>query len=133
MPDKQRCVLQQIQENRLRKHPDTFGPEQDICDISLWLKQKFPLSDALILVDRHYTQRSRELAGFAVTNAATESACLAPIVFEAFLALGYMIQETGGDKYRCPSCYGHHSKHEALKAFARIESAIRAWRSCQND
>ena len=128
MPDDQRCVLQLIQKNWLRTHPDSFGPEQDICDISLWLRQKFPLSNARVLVNRHYTQRSREIADFAVTSVAAQSACLAEMVFEAFLALGYNVQETGGDMYQCPSCSGHHSKHEKLTAYARIESALHARR-----
>lgn len=129
MPDDLRCVLQIIKEKRLRDHPGSFGPEQDICDITLWLNHKFPISKARVLVDRLYTQRSREIVGLSVTGIASQSLSMTAIALEAFLALGYSIQHTSGDSYRCPSCLGHHSKHEAIKAFARIESALRAQRS----
>jgi len=129
MPDDPRCVLQISKDSRLRNHPGTFGPEQDICDITLWLNQCFPLSKARVVVGRHYTQRDREIAGLAVTSSATHSVSLAPLAFEAFLALGYQIEETGADSYQCPSCYGYHSRHEALYAYLRIESALRIWRS----
>jgi len=126
MPDDLRCVLQIIKEKRLRDYPGSFGPEQDICDITLWLNQKFPISKARVLVDRLYTHRSREIIGLSVTATASQSLSMQPIALEAFLALGYSIQEASGDSYRCPACFGHHSKHEAVKAFARIESALRA-------
>jgi len=129
MPNDPRCVLQISQESRLRNHPGTFGPEQDICDITLWLNQRFPLSKARVVVGRHYTQRDCEIAGLTVTSSATHSVSLAPLAFEAFLALGYQIEETGADSYQCPSCYGYHSRHEALNAYLRIESALRIWRS----
>jgi hypothetical protein len=128
MPDDLRCVLQNIRQSRLKNYPGTFGPEQDICDITLWLNQRFPLSKARVLVERHYTQRGREIAGLTVTCSAAQSASLAPLALEAFLALGYQIQETGGDSYQCPSCYGYHSRHEALKAYERIESGRQVWR-----
>lgn len=129
MPDDLRCVLQIIKEKRLRDYPDSFGPEQDICDITLWLNQKFPISKARVLVDRLYTQRSREIVGLSVTGIASQSLSMIPIALEAFSALGYSIQKASGDIYRCPCCSGHHSKHEAIKAYARIESALRAQRS----
>ncbi|MBK0329539.1 hypothetical protein I5535_19950 [Rhodobacteraceae bacterium F11138] len=129
MQDDLRCVLQIIKEKRLRDYPDTFGPEQDICDVTLWLNQKFTVSKARLLVDRLYTQRGRKIIGLSVTGMASQYLSMTPIALEAFLALGYSIQEARGDSYRCPSCFGHHSKHEAIKAFARIESALRAQRS----
>ncbi|WP_174860532.1 hypothetical protein [Sulfitobacter maritimus] len=129
MPDDLRCVLQIIKEKRLGDYPDTFGPEQDICDITLWLNQKFSVSKARLLVDRLYTQRSREIVGLSVAGMVSQSLSITPIALEAFLALGYSVQDASGDSYRCPSCFGHHSKHEAIKAFARIESALRAQRS----
>lgn len=129
MFDDPRCVLQISKESRLKNQPGTFGPEQDICDITLWLNQRFPLAEARVLVDRHYTQRGRDIAGLAVTSSAAHSVSLAPLAFEAFLALGYQIDETGADSYQCPSCYGYHSRHEALNAYLRIESAVRVWRS----
>ncbi|MFG6584356.1 hypothetical protein [Sulfitobacter sp. 1A12779] len=128
MPDDLRCVLQIIKEKRLRDYPDTFGPEQDICDITLWLNQKFTVSKARLLVDRLYTQRGRKIVSLSVTGMASQSLSMTPIAVEAFLALGYSIQEPSGDSYRCPSCFGHHSKHEAIQAYARIQSALRRWR-----
>lgn len=129
MPNDLRCVLQIIKEKRLRDYPRSFGPEQDICDITLWLNQKFPKSKARLLVDRLYTQRRREIVGLSVTGIASQSLSMTPIALEAFLALGYSIPKGSGDSFRCPSCFGCHSKHDAIKAFARIESALRAQRS----
>ena len=129
MPDDLRCALQIIKEKRLRDYPDSFGPEQDICDITLWLNQKFPKSKACLLVDRFYTQRSREIVGLSVAGIASQSLSMSPIALEAFLALGYSIQKGSGDSFRCPACFGRHSKHDAIKAFARIEGALRAQRS----
>jgi hypothetical protein len=129
MPNDLQCVLQVVREKRLRDYPGSFGPEQDICDITLWLNQKFPISKARLLVDRLYTQRSREIVGLSVTGIASQSLSMTPIALEAFLALGYSIQKGSGDSFRCPSCFGRHSKHDAIKAFARIESALRAQRS----
>ncbi|WP_243266349.1 hypothetical protein [Sulfitobacter sp. DSM 110093] len=82
------CILQISQESRLKDHPGTFGPEQDNCDITLWLNQRFPLSKARVLVGRHYTQRDLEIAGLAVTSSATHSVSLAPLAFEAFWPWG---------------------------------------------
>ncbi|WP_162617239.1 hypothetical protein [Litorivita pollutaquae] len=121
--------MQLIKEKRLRDHPNSFGPEQDICDITLWLNQKFSMSKARVLVDRLYTQRSREIVGLSVTGIASQSVSMTPIAFEAFLALGYSIQKASGDSFRCPACFGRHSRHDAIKAFARIEGALRAQRS----
>ncbi|WP_026757728.1 hypothetical protein [Sediminimonas qiaohouensis] len=50
---------------------------------------------------------------------------------EAFLALGYEIENTGADTYGHQFCDGHHSRHEALQACARIEGALGSWRSSQ--
>ena len=129
MPNDLQCVLQVIREKRLRDHPDSFGPEQDICDITLWLNQKFFISKARLLVDRLYTQRNREIVGLSVTGIASQSLPMTPIALEAFLALGYSVQKGSGDSFRCPSCFGRHSKHDEIKAFARIESTLRAQRS----
>jgi len=129
MPDDLRCVLQIIKEKRLRDYPDSIGPEQDICDITLWLNQKFPKSKARLLVDRLYTQRSHEFVGLSVTGIASQSLSMTPIALEAFLALGYSIEKASGDSFRCPTCFGRHSKHETIKAITRIEGALRAQRS----
>jgi len=87
MPNDLQCVLQVVREKRLRDYPGSFGPEQDICDITLWLNQKFPISKARLLVDRLYTQRSREIVGLSVTGIASQSLSMTPIALEAFLAL----------------------------------------------
>lgn len=123
-----RCALQIARDRRLGNHPDTFGPEQDICDVTMWLREKYPVSELQIWISRHYTQRDREMAGISVTSERTCLGSLALKVHEAFLALGYRIQDMSKDTYRCPTCYGHHSRHEVLLAFARVERALRIWR-----
>ncbi|WP_026759149.1 hypothetical protein [Sediminimonas qiaohouensis] len=49
-----RCALQMARARRLSVFPDEFGMEQDICDITLWLIEKFRLRSVLVWVDRHY-------------------------------------------------------------------------------
>lgn len=116
--------MQIAREHRLRKHPGEFGPEQDICDVTGWLRQKYPLSNARLVVYRHYTHRGREFAGISVSSVRLAAVPLVAHVFEAFVALGYSIEDTGGDTYRCPSCNGQHSSHENLMAYARIEGIL---------
>jgi hypothetical protein len=48
---------------------------------------------------------------------------------EAFLALGYTIEDTGADIYGHPPCEGFHSRHETILAYGRIERALSSWRS----
>lgn len=122
------CRLQIARGQRLKKYPGELGPEQDICDVTLWLRQMFPNARARLLIDRHYAQRGRQFAGVAVVSKGSDQASLTPKALEAFLALGYKIQDMGSDTYCCPACHGHHSKHETLAAYARIEKAVRAWR-----
>ena len=123
-----RCTLQIARELRRRKYPDDFGPEQDICDVTLWLREKFPFSQACVLLSRHYTQRGKEMASIAVRSERFNSKALSLRAREAFLALGYTMQDMGKETYRCPACYGHHSKHEILTAYGRIECVLRLWR-----
>lgn len=119
-----RCRVQIAREHRLRKHPGEFGPEQDICDVTGWLRQKYPLSNARLVIYRHYTQHGREFADISVSSVRPNAAPLAAHVLEAFAALGYNIEDTGGDTYCCPSCNGHNSSHENLMAYARIEGTL---------
>ena len=124
-----RCVLQVARQRRLSVYPDEFGLEQDICDVTLWLIEMHGLSRVHVWVDRHYTQIGREIAGVTVMTSPIHPARLTEEAHEAFLALGYMIDDTGADTYGHQFCDGHHSKHEAIQAYARIENAVRRWRS----
>ena len=47
---------------------------------------------------------------------------LTTAVRDAFLALDYEIHDTGADVYALQCCEGNHSRHEALRAFSRIEA-----------
>ncbi|MAJ76639.1 hypothetical protein [Sulfitobacter sp. TMED3] len=103
--------------------------EQDICDVTLWLIEKHSLSRVRIWIDRHYTQFGRKLADLTVVASPSHPARLTDAAHEAFLALGYTIADTGADTYAHPSCFGHHSKHDVLRAYGRIEAAVRASRA----
>lgn len=124
-----RCELQIMREMRLLRHPGEFGPEQDICDITLWLNQAFPFSKAYVSVDRHYSQFGREIVDLTVSSAILRPVPLRSAALEAFLALGYKIRDGGGDIYTCPTCRGAHSQHEKLKAYVRIEHSLRVKQS----
>lgn len=120
-----RCGVQIARQHRLKKHPGEFGPEQDICDVTVWLRQKYPLSNARLVIYRHYTQHGRQFSHVGVSSACSNTVLLTAQAREAFVALGYSVNDTGGDTYRCPSCNGQHSSHEHLLAYARIERILR--------
>ncbi|WP_143071507.1 hypothetical protein [Tranquillimonas rosea] len=121
-----RCALQAARKRRLSVYPDRFGMEQDICDVTLWLVEKYGLSGVRVYVDRHYIHVGREMAGVTVMTAPRHPAQLSEAAHRAFLALGYTIEDTRADIYGHQHCDGHHSRHEALRAYGRIESAIKA-------
>ncbi|WP_043769230.1 hypothetical protein, partial [Roseivivax isoporae] len=124
-----RCALQAARQRRLSVYPDEFGLEQDICDVTLWLIEMHSLSRVHVWVDRHYTQIGREIAGVTVMTSPSHPARLTDAAHQAFLALGYTIEDTRADTYGHQFCNGYHSKHEAMQAYARIEGALRRWRS----
>ncbi len=123
-----RCALRIARQRRLSVYPEKFGLEQDICDVTLWLAQKFRVPPALVLIDRHYVHSGREIAGITVMMSPRHLGTLTPAAREAFLALGYEIEHTGADTYGLPFCNGRHSHHEALQACARIDGAFCDWR-----
>ncbi len=123
-----RCRLQIKRERRLSVYPDEIGPELDICHVTLWLRQKFRLPSAAVLLERHYTQIGREICGMIVVTAPKYSDRLTQAAEEAFLALSYDIEHTGADAYLLPSCNGKHSQHEVLQAYERIETAMQTSR-----
>ncbi|WP_378213250.1 hypothetical protein U5922_003330 [Aquicoccus sp. G2-2] len=103
--------------------------EQDICDVTLWLKEKSQEHSLLLWIDRQYFYPGPEIADVKVMTVPKHPEPLTAMAREAFLALGYVIEKTGGDTYGYPLCDGQYSRHEALQAFARIEAALRRWRS----
>lgn len=124
-----RCRLQVARERRLSVYPSECGMEQDICDVTLWLKGKFRETSLLLWIGQHYSQRDQEIAEVTVITKPRRPLSLTPAAREAFFALGYVIENTGADTFGYPHCDSHHSRHEAIQAFARIEAALRRWRS----
>ncbi|MDO6732459.1 hypothetical protein Q4577_20725 [Marinovum sp. 2_MG-2023] len=123
-----RCALQFARQRRLDVYPEEFGLEQDICDVTLWLVQKYRLPSALVWVDRHYVHSGRQIADITVMTSPRHPDPLTPAGRDAFLALGYEIDHPGADTYGHQCCDGRHSQHETLQAYARIEAALRSWR-----
>ena len=58
----------------------------------------------------------------------THPAWLADAAQEGGLALGYTIQVPRAVTFGHQVCNGYHSGHQALRAYARIEGAMRRWR-----
>lgn len=115
----------QLQHARRRGSAADGSPlHQDICDISMWLVRKFRVSFVHLWVDRHPFQQGREIACLSVMQWQQHLDLLAAAAREAFLALGYQIQDLGGALIPCACCDGGHSEHEALIAYARIEAAL---------
>lgn len=92
----------------------------------MWLVQKFRLPFVHLWVDRHPYQRGREIACISVMQWQHHLNLVAAAAKEAFLALGYQILDLGDALMPCACCDGGHSHHEALRAHARIEAALRA-------
>jgi hypothetical protein len=98
---------------------------RDICDITLWLVQKFRVPFVHLWVDRHPFQQGQEIACISVMQWQHHLDLLAAAAKEAFLALGYQILDLGDALMPCACCDGRHSRHEALRAYVRIEAALR--------
>jgi len=121
-----RCVLHMARKRRLSVFPEKVGIEHDICDVTLWLMEKFGLKSVHVWIDRHYTQFGSEIAGVTVMTSPPHPGQLTDAAHRAFLALGYEIHDTGADTYGHQFCDGKHSRHEALQAYSRIEDALKA-------
>lgn len=118
------CQLQQVR-RRGSDLDEGYPFQQDICDISMWLVQKFRLPFVHLWVDRHPYQRRWEIACISVMQWQHHLDNLAAAAKEAFLALGYQILDLGDALIPCACCDGGHSHHEALLAYTRIEAALR--------
>lgn len=119
------CRLQHAR--RRSSDPDEgYSLQQDICDISMWLLQKFRVPFVHLWVDRHPFQRGREIACISVMQWQHHFDHLAAAAKEAFLALGYQLLDLGDALMPYACCDGGHSAHAALVAYTRIEAALRA-------
>ena len=118
------CQLQYAR--RRGSAPDSYSFHQDICDVSMWLVQKFRVPFVHLWVDRHPFQQDREIACLCVMQWQHHLNLMTAAAREAFLALGYQILDLGGALIPCVCCDGRHSHHEALIAYTRIEAAVRA-------
>lgn len=99
---------------------------RDICDITLWLLQRFRVPFVHLWVDRHPFQQGREIACLSVMQWQHHLDLQAAAATEAFLALVYQILDLGDALMPYACCDGGHSHHEALIAYTRIEAALRA-------
>ena len=124
-----RCALQVARARRLSGYPDDFGLEQDICDVALWVQEKFRLSAVNVWVDRHRQHTGQDISGVFIVATLWHPGPISLSAQETFIALGYTIEDTGEEIIAHPLCDGNHSRHEAMQAYRRIESALRNWRS----
>ena len=108
--------------------PGDCNLDQDICDITLWLVEKFGVTDLELWVDRHHFQREYEIASFTVMMWPDDWDQTTLAATMAFAALGYQVIDSGAVVYPYQCCDGTRSKHDALRAYARIEGAIQKWK-----
>lgn len=124
-----RCLLQIALDKRSKVAPITFGLEQDICDVTLWIQEKFQLSSVHVWVDRHRGYHGRKISGVFIVATPWHPGPVSLSAYEAFVALGYEIEDTGAEIFAHPLCDGNHSRHEAMQAYRRIETALHNWQS----
>ncbi|WP_141104859.1 hypothetical protein [Thioclava sp. IC9] len=103
--------------------------ERDIRDVTLWLIETYGVARIHVSAERHFTQIDRDLAGIAVMLLSSPPPGLIEAAHEAFLALGYVFESWAADIYVHQSSRDTHSKHDAIQAYARVENALRIWRS----
>jgi hypothetical protein len=113
------------QTHRRGLDPGDCNLDQDICDISLWLAEKFHYHEVELWIDRHHFQREYEVASFTVMVWQDHQDQISVAALEAFVALGYQIIDTGAVVYSHQCSEGTNSRHAALRAYARIEEALR--------
>ena len=89
---------------RLSVFPDEFGLGKDICDVTLWVRDKFRLTSVHVWIGRHYGHKDRELSGVTVIASPWHPDPITSAVVEAFFALGYAIEDAGADVYGYPVC-----------------------------
>ena len=126
-----RCALQFNMKRRLSKrrpdvHPDEHAVEQDICDVTLWLRERYHLQSLHLWVERHFSQIGRQIAAVSVMHPKDRSEQLAQAAHAAFVAIGYEVEHSGADVYAYQACNGRHSQHETLQAYSRIQVALRS-------
>lgn len=114
-------------ERWLSAYPGKLGMERDIYDVTLWLKEKSQEHSLFLGIGRHYFYPGPEIANVKVMTLPKHPESLTAMARDAFLALGYVIENTGADTYGYPLCDGHNPRHGAIQAFERIETALRRW------
>ena len=119
-----RCINQEHRERRSCGLHGEVDVEQDICDVTLWLIEKYRLKSPHVWVDRHSDQTGRQIAGVTVIALADHVGEWTAAAHSAFLAIGYEVHDRGADIFAYQICNGKHSRHDAIKAYARIERAL---------
>ncbi|MEM5521880.1 hypothetical protein [Sulfitobacter sp. AS59] len=119
------CQLQRIRRSRDPSHGAPYL-DRDICSITMWLLEKYQEPHVHLWIDRYYFQSSYLIARLLLDVPDERNEPLTKAALEAFSALGYQIFDSGETTYPYPCCDGSHSKHDALRAYAHIETAIRA-------
>lgn len=124
------CQLQQI---RCRRDFESEACilDRDICDLTMWLLEKYPEPFLHLWIDRHYFRDKHLIARLTVDVSDERYEMLTTVAREAFFALGYQIIDTGETTYPYHCCDGNHSRHEVIQAFGRIETALHCWRQTQ--
>lgn len=107
-------------------YQNEFRLDQVVCAVMLWLIEMNGLSRVHVWMDRHCTQNGRAIAAADMTSP-RHPARLTKAARRTFLALGCMTEDTAADLDAHQFRDGHHSKHEAIQAFLRIEETLRRW------
>ena len=116
----------QVNQSRCRGFDPGDGQlDQDICDVSMWLVEKYRVPFVHLWIDKHHFQGEYQIASVTAMIWGKHLDHLTAAARKAFLALDYEIHDTGADVYALQCCDGTHSRHDALRAYARIETAVR--------
>ncbi|MCQ0093517.1 hypothetical protein [Roseovarius sp. M141] len=109
----------------LDEDPHSAHLTQDICDVTAWLCVKYHVPSIRLWLYRHRWQRGRQITGVHALACHEKPLRILSGAEAAFLAIGYELRDTGGEILVHPLFEADLSQHQVLRAYARIEAALR--------
>jgi hypothetical protein len=109
----------------LEEDPHSAQLAQDICDVTAWLCVKHHVPSVRLWLYRHPWQRGRQISGVHALACHEKPLRVLSGAEAAFLAIGYEFRDTRGVILAHPLREADLSQHQVLRAYARVEAALR--------